>query len=68
LDGKKHSKGEPLISRIFYVKVEAAENTALHKVKLEAMDNWEFGNDLPDRVIFIICLDEINRIFQQSEV
>ena len=62
--GKKFAKGGPLCTRIFHVTIEQIDGS--NKVKLDALDGGR-AETLPDRVIFIICLDEINRKYRPSK-
>jgi hypothetical protein len=64
MEGKTFAKHGPLSARIFYVTIEQIDGS--NKVKLDALDGGRFET-LPDRVIFIICLDEINRKYRPTE-
>jgi hypothetical protein len=64
MEGQTFAKDGPLCTRIFYVTIEQIDGS--NKVKLDALDRGQFDT-LPDRVIFIICLDEINRKYRPSK-
>jgi hypothetical protein len=53
-----------LFTRIFYVTIEQIDGC--NKVKLDALDGGQ-SETLSDRVIFIICLDEINQKYRPSK-
>ena len=62
--GRTFATDGRFLTRIFYVTIEQIDGC--NKVKLDALDRGQFDT-LPDRVVFIICLDEINRKYRPSK-